>query len=155
MKVNYKTILTCLFIFIILGSSLSAKTGNETSGVGIILGNPTGLSFKFLDSGATHFNGGLSWSFKNETNLQIHIDYIFKRFTPIYINRDFSLTPTMGIGGHLKTKDSELGVRVPFGLMYEFRETPFDMFIEIAPALDLIPATDFEFSIAIAVRYLF
>ena len=71
-------------------------------------------------------------------------------FSPIFL-----WCPRRGIGGRLKTKDGRLGLRVPFGLSYNFKENPFDLFIEITPTLDLVPATDFEIGAALAVRYLF
>jgi hypothetical protein len=132
-----------------------AEAADNSSGIGIILGSPTGISFKFLDKGPSHFNSALGWSFKKETDIYIHTDYIFNRFKPIRFSRNFYMIPTMGIGGRLETKDGNLAVRAPFGLSYDFIENPFDIFIEIVPTLDLIPATDFEVRAALAVRYLF
>jgi len=153
---NSKKIILISFVLTLFGTShVFAKTGNESSGIGIILGTPTGLSSKFLDNGSSHFNAALGWSFKKESDLYIHTDYILKYFNPIRFSPNFSMTPTMGIGGRLKTKDGELGLRIPFSIHYTFKESPFDIFFEIVPTLDLIPATDFEIGAALAFRYLF
>ena len=149
-----KLIKISLLLGLVCATNIFA-TGNKSSGIGIILGNPTGLSFKFLDTRSTHFNAALSWSFKKETDLHIYTDYIFKRFNTVRFSPNFSMTPTMGIGGRLKTNDGKLGLRVPFGLSYNFKEIPFDLFLELAPTLDLVPATDFEIGAALAMRYLF
>ena len=154
MKIKNKFVWASLFLILVCSTNILAA-GNKSSGIGIILGNPTGLSFKFLDTRSTHFNAALSWSFKNKTNLYLHTDFIFKRFDPVRFSTNFSMVPTMGIGGRLKTKAGRLGLRVPFGLSYNFKENPFDLFIEITPTLDLVPATDFEIGAALAVRYLF
>ena len=154
-NISTKAIKIFLVLIILSSTAVFARTGNESSGIGIVLGTPTGLSFKFLDNRSTHFNAALSWSFKKDSNLYLHIDYIFKKFNPIRFSSIFSMTPSMGIGGRLKTNDGQLGLRVPFGLYYSFKENPFDIFFELVPTLDLIPATDFEIGAALAVRYLF
>ncbi len=155
MRANMRTVKIGLLIILFYTTNSYCLTGNERSGVGIILGNPTGLSFKFLDNKATHFNAALSWSFKKESDLHIHVDYIFKRFNSIRFSRNFAMSPTMGIGSRLKTKEGEIAVRVPFSLLYNFKENPFDIFLEIVPTLDLVPATNFEIGAALALRYLF
>ena len=153
---KYKKVLTVSFLLILFCiSNLVAKPGNHSSGIGLVLGNPTGFSFKFSDTGSTHFNAALSWSLKKETNLYLHTDYIFKRFSPVHFSPKFSMTPTMGIGGRIETKEGELGLRIPLGLYHKFKENLFDLFIELAPTLNLVPKTDFEIGAALAVRYLF
>ncbi len=127
----------------------------SSTGIGIILGNPTGLSLKFADNGSSHFNAALGWSLRKDSNLYFHTDYIFKRFNSIRFTPSFSMTPTMGIGGRIITKNDEIGLRIPFGLLYNFRNNPFDFFIELVPTLDIIPATDFDIGFALSFRYLF
>ena len=61
-----------------------------------------------------------------------------------------------GIGGRLKaTSDSRLGLRVPIGLNYIIKDNPLDLFVELVPMLDLVPATSFTINAAIGIRYFF
>ena len=151
MKIFIKTIPLVLFIAFIS----QAKTRSTSSGIGIILGNPTGISLKLFDTGQTHFNGAVGWSLDKQRYLYLHGDYIFKRFVSYTPTSDFYLQPYMGFGFRLKTKKDALGFRIPLGIGYDFKSIPMDAFLEIAPTLDLIPATDFDLGIAIAFRYLF
>jgi hypothetical protein len=63
----------------------------------------------------------------------------------------------LGIGGSLKLEedDSRLGLRVPFGVNYLFKSSPFDFFAEIAPILDLAPATEIRMNFGVGIRYFF
>jgi hypothetical protein len=48
-----------------------------------------------------------------------------------------------------------LGVRIPFGIAYQFSEVPVDVFLEIVPVLDLNPSTSGSINAALGVRYYF
>ena len=132
-----------------------ANTGLKSSGIGFILVNPTGLSFKFLDNGSTYFNGALSWSFKGNSRLYLHIDYILKRFSRVKVDRGAYFDPYFGIGVRLDTEKDTFGARLPLGISYNFEDVPFDTFMELTPALDLIPETDFDLGLALGIRFLF
>ena len=46
-------------------------------GLGVILGEPTGLSFKAWTGGSTAIAGAAAWSFGNTDAFQLHVDYLF------------------------------------------------------------------------------
>lgn len=144
-----------IFFLIFLTNSLQAQSAHKSAGIGIILVNPTGLSVKFMDNGASYFNGALSWSFKNDSRLYLHCDYIFKRFSGIRIDRSAWFDPYFGIGLRIDSGSDSFGARLPLGISYTFPDVPFDTFIEFTPALDLIPETDFDLGLALAIRFLF
>jgi hypothetical protein len=124
-------------------------------GVGLIVGEPTGISGKYWTGSTTAFDAGLAWSFIDENAFQIHADYIFHNMRLITIP-DGKLPFYYGIGARLKTATNvQLGVRVPLGLAYLFQNAPIDIFIEVVPILDLIPKTDFQISVALGARYFF
>jgi hypothetical protein len=148
-KIKYILVLLVL-IFI---SNTNAQSNGI--GVGLIVGEPTGISGKYWTGSTTAFDAGLAWSFIDENAFQIHADYIFHNMRLITIS-DGKLPFYYGIGARLKTAtDIQLGVRVPLGLAYLFRNAPIDIFIEVVPILDLIPKTDFQISIALGARYFF
>ena len=142
------------FIFILL-ISFSAFAQNNKVGLGIIIGEPTGVSLKYWTSSTTAFDAALAWSFVDEGAFHIHADYIIHNFNLIRIS-DGKLPFYYGIGGRIKTANkSQIGVRVPLGLAYMFNTAPIDIFLEIVPILDLAPKTDFKINAALGARYFF
>ena len=51
--------------------------------------------------------------------------------------------------------DIELGVRIPLGVAHRFKESPADVFAEVAPIVDLISKVGLELHLAIGARYYF
>jgi len=125
-------------------------------GLGIIVGEPTGLSFKKWRSDTTAIGGAVAWSFGKENELYLHGDYLVHNFHVFQVEKE-KLAPYYGIGGRIKiVKDeSRLGVRIPLGINYIFEKAPLDIFFEFVPLLDLVPSTNFEVNGAIGIRYLF
>ena len=148
-KIKYKVILfTILFLS-------AANAQSKGIGLGLIVGEPTGISFKYWTGSTTAFDAALAWSFVDEGAFHIHGDYIFHNFTLITIPEG-KLPFYYGIGARIKTaNDTKLGVRVPLGLAYLFNSAPIDIFLEIVPILDLTPKTDFAINAALGARYYF
>ncbi|MBE0460536.1 MAG: hypothetical protein IBX60_02745 [Candidatus Aminicenantes bacterium] len=124
-------------------------------GFGVILGEPTGVSFKGWTGYKTAIDGAAAWSFGNESSWHFHADYLFH-------NRNFlktkkgNLLVYYGIGGRIKgEKKSRVGLRFPIGFSYLFEKAPFDIFFELGPLLDLVPSTEFGITGGIGIRYYF
>lgn len=145
-----------LLLFVLMAfSTLSNAQGKF--GLGIIVGEPTGLSMKYKISGDNAIDGALGWSFAKYGSLHIHADYLqniakLGNEVPLYI----------GVGGRIKTKndnkgesDSRFGIRIPVGIAYEPTTTPIDLFVEVVPLLDLTPSSAFTMNAAIGIRYYF
>lgn len=123
-------------------------------GAGVMAGNPTGLSGKFWVSQENAVDVGLAWSFVDEGYLHIHGDYLWH--FPHVIKSSQRLVLYAGLGGRLGLgNDTRVGVRIPGGIEWWPRSTPLDVFLEIAPILDLAPKTKFSFNGAIGVRFFF
>ena len=149
-----KKIKCTVILFIILFLSV-ANAQSKGIGLGLIVGEPTGISFKYWTGSTTAFDAALAWSFSDEGAFHIHGDYIFHNFTLITIPEG-KLPFYYGIGARIKTaNDTKLGVRVPLGLAYLFNSAPIDIFLEIVPILDLTPKTDFAINAALGARYYF
>lgn len=140
--------------FLILFSTLNYSQ-NKKIGAGIIVGEPTGFSFKYWLTEKTALDAGLAWSFLDENAFQFQADYLIHNFTLIKISEG-KLPFYFGIGGRLKfSNDVTFGIRVPVGLAYILKDAPIDVFLEFVPILDLLPKTDFTISAAIGGRYFF
>ena len=147
-----------LVVALIAGLSGFAKAQQSGLGVGLMFGEPTGLSFKGWISERSAIDGGLGWSFAHEGSVHIHADYLY-HFYSVFDSPRIPLY--LGVGGRIKLENTEhnsdmrLGIRVPFGIAYQFTEVPIDIFLEIAPIMDLNPKTEGSINGALGVRLYF
>src|SRR5262245_6257351 len=113
-----------------------------TFGIGLILGEPTGVCAKLYlkddqavqaAAGAAFYGGGL----------QLHGDYVFHPW--ILQDRDsFVLPAYIGPGVRFieynegRSADSHfaIGLRAVVGLLFDFKSVPLDVFVEIAGVLE-------------------
>ena len=143
-----------LFVFIIF-FQISSSAQERGFGLGIILGEPTGVSGKLWTSGENAFDFAAAWSFQGDGNLLLQADYVWHIFRLISVESG-KLPFYVGVGGRvIFSDDANIGVRVPLGLDYIFSNAPVDIFVEVVPILDLAPSTDFDFGAGIGARYWF
>lgn len=154
----------CIAFSIAIGNNTHGQ-GKDGMGVGIMVGEPTGLSLKKWVAEDRAINAGIAWSFADNASLHFHGDYLFHRF-------DILSTPELsgtlpihyGIGFRAKLREDNRGrgrndanamisVRFPIGLSYLLPDAPIDIFAEIVPVLDVAPKTDFSLNAAIGIRY--
>ena len=130
---------------------------NKGFGLGVILGEPTGVSAKSWMSSTTAIDAALAWSFVDKGALHIHADYLFHNFQLISLEGKSKLPVYYGIGARIKfgDDDTRLAVRIPVGIDYLFGDAPVDIFLEVVPMLELIPKTKFQFNAALGARYFF
>ena len=148
-----KNILLTLGLILILSGFTFSQ--NKKIGAGIILGEPTGFSFKYWLTEKTALDAGLDWSFVDENAFQIQADYLIHNFN-LFKFPEGKLPFYFGIGGRIKfSNDVKLGIRVPLGITWIFNDESFDVFFEAVPILDILPETDFTISAAIGGRYFF
>ena len=128
----------------------------EGFGLGVVLGDPTGISAKMWSTDNTALDFGLGYSFTAKNSLfDFYADYVFHNFDWIQAEENFVVYYGPGARLQLHESQSRLGVRGVFGILWLPRNTNFDLFIEAAPILDIIPATKFDFDGGIGGRYYF
>ena len=143
---------TLIFVFLLCGSGFAQDRG---FGLGVILGEPTGINFKAWTGYKTAFVGAAAWSFGHQDSLHVHLDYLVHNFRLLDLD-DVELPVYYGIGVRLKTgNDVRFGVRIPLGINYMFEKAPLDIFVEFAPIFDLTPKTDLYFNGGFGIRYYF
>jgi hypothetical protein len=148
-----KTILAAVF-FILLFSGM-ASGQDHGFGLGIIVGEPTGVSLKTWTGGRTGLDFAVAWSFGRHDALHLHVDYLFHNFSLFKVEKG-DLVLYYGIGGRVKAEEkARVGVRIPIGISYFFEKDPIEIFFELGPILDLAPATDFYMTGGIGIRYFF
>jgi hypothetical protein len=151
MKNNLLKIILVMIIF----STISAAQ-TKGFGLGILVGEPTAVSAKYWTSGSTAFDFGIGYSFEKNSYLNIHADYLFHVKNIFETAENISLY--YGPGARLRFVENattRLGFRFDIGLVWIPRNAPIDVFIEVAPLLDIIPETDFSFNGGVGVRYFF
>lgn len=141
--------------FFLAGWFVSFSYGQEKGfGVGTLFGEPTGISGKYWLSQPNAIDGGLAWSFSGKGFFHIHADFLW-HFQDVVKSKE-RFVVFAGIGGRMSFADPVLfGARFPVGLEWWSSDIPLDVFVEIAPILDLSPATDFNLNGGIGVRYFF
>lgn len=132
-----------------------ASWANE-KGIGISIGNPTGLNGKYWLDSSRAVDAGLAWSFGKHSDLSIHSDYLLHREGAFFFNDVHPLDLYYGVGGRMEFADDiEIGVRVPVGFAHHFERESADVFAEVAPIVDLITKTGLEMHLLFGGRYYF
>lgn len=143
-------VLTGLSVF----SNLYAQ--ENKFGIGFMIGAPTGFSAKYWVSENNAFDFGLAYSFVESGNaLSIHADYLYheSRWFPKFERLDFYY----GYGARIRSNKDQtsLGVRGVAGLSLMLKDSPIDIFVEMAPVFKLIPSTALNLDASIGARYYF
>lgn len=142
-------------ILLIFCSLLSAGR----MGIGIILGDPNGISLKFWQSRRSAIDLAVAWDF--DDYFHIHGDYLYH--FPIQmegVSRS-SLFWYLGIGARMKFRTGEgdnnttFGVRGVGGIDFLPGGVPIDIFAEIAPVMNVSEGTDVDLNGGVGIRYNF
>jgi len=124
-------------------------------GVGAILGEPLGASFKTWLSETTAIDAGIGYASYDDGGLQLHSDYLWHKFD-LFNAGSGRLPLYFGLGARVKfADDTHVGLRGPVGVSYMFDTTPIDIFGEVAPILDFTPNWRVEWNVAVGARYWF
>lgn len=124
-------------------------------GMGVIAGEPTGISMKLWTTNRTALDGAIAWSF--DEAVHAHADYLWHFYDRVEVDEGY-LPLYVGIGGRAQLHDSgddELGLRIPLGVSYLFEDAPIDLFAEVAPVMNVAPDTELEAEGGIGLRYFF
>jgi len=136
-------------------AGVSFAQGYHNVGLGLMLGEPTGISFKLWKRQTVAFDAGAAWSFVSEKSFQIHGDFLLHNFGLFQVETG-RMALYYGLGARMKFADRlTMSLRIPIGLSYEFQRTPVELFIEVVPMVDLIPATEVQMAGALGFRYYF
>lgn len=154
-KYLFMGILTIFLTFF----SFDAFCDNKDAGFGIILGEPTGFSGKVWWDNNVAFDGGVAWSFRNDSKLSLHSDVLWHNWSVLQkaFEIDKGKFPLYyGLGCRIKTdNDTRAGLRIVAGASYMFDNAPFDVFFEVAPIMDFAPETKADFNASFGVRIWF
>ena len=143
-------------------AGLTYASSNHNIGLGIMIGEPTGISFKLWSRQTVAWDAGAAWSFVGGRYFQIHSDILLHNFN-LFTVETGRMALYYGGGARIKfAAQDEFGdggtvvsLRIPVGISYEFEKTPIELFIEVVPMLDIIPSTEANMAGAVGFRYYF
>lgn len=153
------SILTLMISMLSLGAQAqSYGPQSKKLGVGLQVGEPTGLSAKGYLSSQTAVQLGVGWSFSDE-ELTLAGDFIWELYQFNTSGQDTVTVPLyVGAGGKLRLDNDDsdvLTARFPIGVAAQWVDHPFEVYLEIAPGMDLVPDTKFDISGVVGARYYF
>ncbi len=144
-----------ILMFIVMFFPCTVLAQDQGFGLGFMLGEPTGISFKKWIGSKTAIDGAVAWSFSGQNSLHLHADYLVHRFDLIKVEKG-RLPLYFGLGARLKLGNpTRFGVRIPVGVSYIFEDVSLDIFFELVPMFDLVPDTGFKIAGSIGIRYYF
>ena len=152
MKIKCFTIILIIFI-----ATNALALERKKFGVGVIIGEPTGITIKYMLDDKSAIDAGVGWETSGDNEFHIHGDYL-------YHMNDLIKVPhgklPLYFGGGLRfinreKKKNKFGIRVPVGIEYLFENVPLGAFFELVPVLNLSPDTEFDFEAGIGIRFFF
>lgn len=150
-------VLATIALSVALFAPANASAQDSGFGLGFILGDPNGLSFKAYVGPSAAIDGAVGFGVIDDSHVAAHLDFLWEWQLA---SMDWSnLAFTIGVGpkiGHFYHHDSfRVGVRAPFGLALQFNEAPLDCFLEVAPGLWIIDNARFDIDAGLGLRYWF
>lgn len=143
-------IMILTFILLLAAPLVLSAQGRDAIGLGIMVGEPTGLSAISWLGGGNALDLVAAWSFRGPGSFYLHADYQFHGFV------ERPMTLFSGLGGFIVLQDDPvLGLRIPLGISFLFQQAPMDLFLELAPGITLAPATDFFVGGGLGFRFYF
>ena len=136
-------------------------------GLGLIIGDPTGVSLKGFLSEDTAIDGAIGFELIHGDTLGVHADFLWhfhiKQWESAKLDLYLGVGPALGFhkrGGPRDREDRDdtrvhIGARAPFGLAVTFNPARFDVFLEVAAKLWLVEDVRFGLDAAIGGRYWF
>ena len=128
------------------GSTTSTGGGHPvdkgTFGVGIVLGEPTGICAKLYLSDDRAIQGAVGFNFYG-SGIQANAEYVFHPWIvqerdafvlPIYIGP--GLRFIQYDGGRSDANHYAIGLRGVAGMLFDFKEVPLDVFLEVAGVVE-------------------
>ncbi len=148
------TVLILSFLFV-LSFTLCAHASKKGLGLGIVLGQPTGISIKnFMDKDSA-IDFMVNWDF-SAGGIGAHVQYLIHKYD-VFKVKEGKLPFYFGVGGFAGFWSGGMwaGAQVPVGLAYEFGRDPIDIFFEVRPGILLLPGMHPNVSGGIGIRYWF
>ncbi len=124
---------------------------NKTFGLGLELGEPSGLTGKYFVSDSVALDFGLGWIYRHYyygDGVHVYADLLAH---PVSLVSAPAFELPLYIGGGLRFWDfdycdnrvctyggSAIGIRIPVGIAFDFNTVPLDIFLQLVPVIDFV-----------------
>lgn len=150
-----RKVLIIVAILTVSSASFAVAAQPKNLSIGVILGQPTGLSAKLWLSQTSAVDLAAAWNFLPVGSLYLQADYLYHIYHLFNVKKG-KLPIYFGVGGSVALQPTTtIGLRVPVGLEYLFPDAPLDLFVEVGFGISLYPATQFQGSGGVGIRYTF
>lgn len=139
---------------------------NKTFGLGLELGDPTGLTGKYFFGGSHALDFGIGgygyyadvYGHHGYRGVNLYLDYLWHPVSLVSAEA-FELPFYIGIGGRILDDARDgygalVSARVPIGISFDMNNIPFDFFLQLTPYLDFYSGYDGGFA-AIEIQFSF
>ncbi len=119
--------------------------------LGVLLGEPLGLSAKWWHSSIRAWDFGAAWSFTEDGIFEVYTDYLFHIIYPAVESGELPIY--LGPGAALRIGDDwYIGPRLAVGIEYVFERLPLSFFGQVVPQYQLIPDNKFVLGGGVGIR---
>lgn len=154
-----------LAALLMAAAPLCAAERAGDQGLGLILGNPSGVSYKAWLSNEIAIDAAVG---VDRSEFDVHATLLYHDFNWFrslkaaeggaisWLRARGEMGWYAGVGPRMLFEENEeLGIRLPVGLSYFVNNSPWEIFCEAAPVLRLTPDTGFNGDIAVGARFYF
>ncbi len=144
-------------VFALTGTALPAA--ENRLGIGFVLGDPSGITGKLFISSSDAIDAGIGAS--HDHGAYLYGDYL-RHFSGVFPVPSLLLYLGIGPGfydhdnegrNHSGSDENGLECRFPIGLEYRFTTIPLAAFLELVPAMTVVPDIDFHLRGGLGIRY--
>lgn len=148
-----KNLFLAATLFLISAPAARAQGKGGDLGVGVVIGDATGPTFKYFTSNTTAIDVGLGFS----SDFEAYADYLWHGWDIFPRPQQGLFGAYVGVGPRYKErkKDDDFGLRTIAGVDYWIEQVPFEIFLEGGPWFIFTPDTDTELDLEVGVRYYF
>ena len=141
----------CLALFPVPGH---ARMGGNM-GLGFVAGAPSGISGKLWLNDVNAIDAILGFNPYSDY-LEMRADYVWHDFSLFPVSAgQLPLYYGMGAGLAIHGDGPGLLGRGVVGIEYLFSKAPLDIFLELGPGISIFPATDFDITAGLGMRFFF
>lgn len=141
----------------LLPTAAEAAKASTGTGLGFILGSPTGFSLK-VPQGRAHalqfalgydLDGGPHWGgpgHDHGSHFYLGGDYLWYNYSLFRVEKGrlplyYGPGVWVSLHNHNDHNHNRAGIRGVIGIAYQFANAPFDIFLEVGPGISIIPDT--------------
>jgi hypothetical protein len=154
--------MTLLLMGVLLGEAEASEVGAKPFGLGVVIGDPTGLSAKLYLNQVNAIDFALA--FQNygpfDDSVYFHATYLWHP-SILASGSGVEIPWHVGVGGYVASNrwdrgiDDTIGVRVPLGVDLNLESVPLQFFGDVALRVGLAPSTYVYFDVGVGGRFYF